>query len=51
MQARLKDSPKITVRYTTEITEVQGDGTKVTGVKLLNTKTKATEELPIDWVF
>ncbi len=51
MQARLKDSPKITVRYTTEITEIQGDGTKVTGVKLLNTKTKATEELPIDGVF
>jgi thioredoxin reductase (NADPH) len=50
MQERIKDSPKITVRYNTEIAQITGD-TKVTGVTLRNTKTNTTEDIPIDGVF
>lgn len=51
MQARLTTSPKIAVLYSTEITEVMGNGKHVTGVKLLNTKDKKVTDFPVDGVF
>jgi len=50
MQKRAKENPKIKFIYNTELTEIMGDG-KVTGVKLLNTKTNEASEMPIDGVF
>ena len=40
MQSRIKDYPKISVLYNTKVTEVLGDGTAVTGVRLFDTKKK-----------
>ncbi len=51
MQARLKDYPKIKVLYNTKITEVLGDGTVVTGVRLFDTKDKNCYILDTDGVF
>ncbi len=51
MQARLKESPKIKILYNTEIEEITGDGSKVSGVKLINTKDKKQFDMVIDGVF
>lgn len=40
MQSRIKDYPKISVLYNTKVTEVLGDGTVVTGVRLFDNKKK-----------
>lgn len=50
MQERVKEHPKITTLFNTEIKEVLGD-MKVTGVKLFNNKTNETTEQPVDGVF
>ncbi len=51
MQERLKDYPKISVRYNTKVTEVLGDGTAVTGVRIFDSKKKESSILSIDGVF
>ncbi len=51
MQARLKSSPKITVLYNKEITEIFGTGTVVTGVQIIDSKDKQTKRLDVDGVF
>jgi thioredoxin reductase (NADPH) len=50
MQERALANPKIAVAWNSEIVEIQGDGA-VTGVRLRNTTTGATREMPIDGVF
>lgn len=50
MQDRVLQHPKVTVRFNTNIKEIQGDS-KVTAAVLINTQTQATETLPIDGVF
>ena len=51
MQNRLKASDKIEVIYNSHITEILGTGKAVTGVHILNTTTKQTQELAVDGVF
>lgn len=51
MQQRVLNNPTITIRYEATITEIHGDGTKVTGVTLTDQKTKETSKLAIDAVF
>ncbi len=50
MVAKAKENPKIKFVLDTQITEILGDF-KVSGVKLLNNKTKKETEMPIDGVF
>lgn len=51
MQDRLKAYDKISIVYNVEVIEVMGNDTKVTGVKLKNHATGATELMPTDGVF
>jgi thioredoxin reductase (NADPH) len=51
MQNRVFNNPKIEVKFNTEIEEVLGDGNVVTGVKVINNKTKNKEELTCTGVF
>jgi thioredoxin reductase (NADPH) len=51
MQNRVFNNPKIEVKFNTEIEEVLGDGNVVTGVKVINNKTKEKEELTCTGVF
>lgn len=54
MQDRVLANEKVTVLYNTEIEDILGDkepSKKVTGVKLRNTVTGKTKEMPIDGVF
>lgn len=51
MQERLKDVPNIKVAYNTAITEIHGDGGKVTHLTLVDTATKQTRTQAIDGVF
>ena len=51
MQDRFFKNPKCKVIWDTEVVEVLGDGKKVTGVKLKNTKTGKVTELKTDGVF
>src|SRR5262249_49053065 len=39
------------VLFNTQVDEITGNGTAVTGIKLTNTATKKTETMPIDGVF
>lgn len=51
MQKKVLGNPNITIINNTTVNEIIGDGTRVTGVTLLNQKTKETRHLPIDAVF
>ena len=51
MQDRIKNNPKIDIRFNTGIIEILGDGTKVSGVKLINNQTKEVTEHPCNGVF
>ena len=51
MQHRVNNTTNLTVLYETEMTEVLGDGTVVTGVKVMNSQTKASQEIPVQGVF
>ncbi len=51
MQDRALANPKISVMWNTEVQEVVGDGTKMTGVKIINNQTQATSELSADGLF
>lgn len=50
MQERIFNSPNITVHWNTETEEILGDS-KVTGVKVKNTKTSELSELPVNAFF
>jgi thioredoxin reductase (NADPH) len=51
MQDRALKNPKISVAWNSEIVDVTGDGTKVTGARLRDTKTGAEREMDVDFVF
>lgn len=51
MQDRFFKNPKCKVIWDNEVTEIMGDGKKVTGVKLKNTKTGKVSEFKTDGVF
>lgn len=50
MQDRVKKNPKVKILFNTEVKEILGEN-NVTGVRLLNNKTKKEEELKTDGVF
>jgi thioredoxin reductase (NADPH) len=51
MQSRLNQYPNISVQFHTEITEVKGDSSGVTGMTVYNNETKTSKDEPIDGVF
>jgi thioredoxin reductase (NADPH) len=51
MQQRVKGTPNIEIHWNTETDEILGDETGVTGVRLRDTHTGATKELPIQGFF
>jgi thioredoxin reductase (NADPH) len=50
MQDRARDNEKIDFKWDTEVDEVLGDGA-VSGVRLRNVKTDATEDFPVSGMF
>ncbi|MEK7519000.1 MAG: thioredoxin-disulfide reductase [Patescibacteria group bacterium] len=50
MQKRAFDNPKISVVWNTTVVEVLGED-KVTGLRLQNVQTNATEDMPMDGLF
>jgi thioredoxin reductase (NADPH) len=51
MQQRVADNAKISVIWDSVVEDILGDGTKVTGLKLKNLKTKAASQHKFDGVF
>ncbi len=51
MQERAKSNPKISFVWNSEVKEIVGDGTRVTGVKLFNNQTNETTDFATDGVF
>ena len=51
MQERLKAYKNISVKYNVEVKKINGDGTQVTSIDLLNNKTNIVEPMPISGVF
>lgn len=51
MQAKLAGHDKIEVLWYTEATQVLGDGTKVTGLSIINNQTQETSQLDIAGLF
>jgi len=51
MQDRFFKNPKCNVVWDTEVVEILGDGKKVNGVKLKNTKTGKVSDFKTDGVF
>jgi thioredoxin reductase (NADPH) len=51
MQQRVVNDPHIRIIYTTAIQKIEGDGTRVTGVTLLDKKTSQISHMPIDALF
>ena len=51
MQERISANPKITILWNSEVQEVVGDGTKMTGLKILNNKTQEVSDLSASGLF
>lgn len=51
MQKRTQDNPKISFVWNTEVLEVVGDGTKMTGLKLINNQTQVFSDFASDGFF
>ncbi|MBI2473719.1 thioredoxin-disulfide reductase [Candidatus Uhrbacteria bacterium] len=51
MQERAMKNPKIRFVWNTEVQEVLGDATKMTGVRVLNNQTNQTSEIKADGLF
>lgn len=51
MQERAKKNPKIEFMWNTEVREVLGDGTKMTGVRVFNNQTSEEREMAADGLF
>jgi thioredoxin reductase (NADPH) len=51
MQARAMSNPKIEFVWNTQVTEIKGDGTKVTGVVLRDVQSQEEREMKIDGYF
>lgn len=48
---RVLKNPNIEIMYNTEVTQMVGDGSKLTGVKLFNNTTKQHSEFPVEKLF
>jgi thioredoxin reductase (NADPH) len=51
MQHRVLNTPNIQVYYNSETEEILGDGTSVTGVRIVNNKTGEKTEIPVTGFF
>lgn len=51
MQQRVLNDPDITIKYNSAVTEIKGDGEKVTHITIKNSATGTTEDIPADGVF
>ncbi len=51
MQERAEHDPKIDFVWNTEVTEIIGDGTRMTGVRVLNNNTNTQSEIAADGLF
>lgn len=51
MQDRVVNNPKIKIIYNSTVTEIKGDGERVTGVIIANQKTSEKHELSVNAVF
>lgn len=51
MQARAMENPKISFLWNTEVQEVLGDGTRLTGLKILNNQTQEVSEFATEGLF
>ncbi len=51
MQTRAQENPKIELLWNTEVQEVMGDGTRMTGVKIYNNKTSELSQFAADGLF
>lgn len=51
LQKALHDLPNVTVRTMTQVTEVVGDGVKVTGLNVTDRETETTETIDVEGVF
>jgi thioredoxin reductase (NADPH) len=51
MQERAQKDPKISFVWNTEVNEILGDGTKMTGARVLNNKTNAESQIAADGLF
>ncbi|NBX78180.1 thioredoxin-disulfide reductase [bacterium] len=51
MQDRIKDKPHITKIFSSTVTEIVGDGQKITGVKIKNLLDNSEQEVACDGVF
>ena len=51
MQERVKNNPKITIHWNSETEEILGDANGVTGIRIKNNVTQATEEIALTGFF
>lgn len=51
MQERARNNPKISFVWNSEVKEIVGDGTRVTGLRVFNNKTNETTDLATEGVF
>jgi thioredoxin reductase (NADPH) len=51
MQERVKKNPKITIHWNSETEEILGDANGVTGIRIKNNVTQATEEIALTGFF
>ena len=51
MQKKLLDRPNVTIKWNNTLAEVKGDAKGVTGIRIAETKTGATEELALHGLF
>ena len=51
MQDRVLNNPNITIHWNTETVDVYGENGKLTGIKLLNSKTGEQQDLPVKGLF
>ena len=51
MEKRVRSNPKIEIHFHSELDEVLGDGNVVTGIRIRNNQTQATQEIPVTGVF
>lgn len=51
MQERVVQDPKIKIIYSSTLTEIKGDGSRVTAAVIQNTQTKETQEMAVDGIF
>jgi thioredoxin reductase (NADPH) len=51
MQQRVLNDPDITIIYQSTVSEIHGDGSKVTGATIKNNKTGTTKKVDVDGIF